>query len=72
VQDSGSLREMDDRFLLPHRNRRVTQVIEDYVLTLVLDGDVTVSIEGMASLSDGPPRPFGCSDPSPSTRNTPR
>lgn len=39
------LREMDDRYLLPYRDRLVTQVRVDYALTLVLEGDASVSVE---------------------------
>lgn len=52
-------REMDDRYLLPYRDRLVTQVRVDCALTLLLEGDASVLVEQPASLSVGFVRAVG-------------
>ena len=58
-----TLREEDDRYVLPYRNRRVNQIVVDHALTLVLDGHVTLTIESPAMLTQGAiTAPDGASD----------
>ena len=56
MENGRSLREMDDRFSLPYRHRRVTQIRVDHALTLLLEGHVSVAVEQRAPLSVGPIR----------------
>jgi len=51
VEEVRELAEREDRYLLPYRGRQVTAIVVDHALTLVLDGDATVRIEGGATLS---------------------
>ncbi|MEU8377730.1 DUF6188 family protein [Streptosporangium sp. NPDC048865] len=54
VTTPADLTELEDRWLLPYRGMRVIQVQVSHQLTLLLDGDVQVSIESTATLTRGP------------------
>jgi hypothetical protein len=50
-QDRG-LVELPDRWLLPYRGMKVTRVLVDYALTLLLKGQAEIVIESPATLAD--------------------
>ena len=57
-QDRG-LAELPDRWLLPHRGLKITQITVDYTLTFSLEGHATIVIESDATLADRPGRAPG-------------
>jgi hypothetical protein len=59
VQQDGGLAELSDRWLLPYRGLNVSQITVDYAVTFLLEGQVTIVIEGDATLADRPGRAPG-------------
>ncbi|MEV0144769.1 MULTISPECIES: DUF6188 family protein [unclassified Nonomuraea] len=54
--EATELVELEDRWLLPYRGMRVTQVQVSHQLTLLLDGEAQVDLETEAVLSEDSPR----------------
>src|SRR5215472_3950406 len=56
AQQDGGLTEIPDRWVLPYRGLKISQVRVDYALTFLLEGQASIVIEGDATLADRPGR----------------
>jgi hypothetical protein len=56
VQQEGGLAELPDRWVLPYRGLKISQITVDYALTFSLEGQATIVIESDATLADRPGR----------------
>jgi hypothetical protein len=54
VAGQGLIEELEDRWILPFRSKRVEQIRIDHRLGLLLDSDAEVTLEGPATLTQGP------------------
>jgi hypothetical protein len=58
-QQFRGLEELSDRWLLPCRGLKVSQIMVDYALTFSLEGRAAIVIENDATLADRPGRAPG-------------
>jgi uncharacterized protein DUF6188 len=56
AQQDGGLAEFPDRWVLPYRGLKISQIRVDYALTFLLDDQATIVIESDATLADRPGR----------------
>jgi hypothetical protein len=56
ARQDGDLSEFSDRWLLPYRGLKVSQITVDYALTFSLEGQATIVVENDATLADHPGR----------------
>ena len=58
-KQDGGLAELPDRWVLPYRGMKISQIRVDYALTFSLEGQAWIAIEGEAMLADHPGRAPG-------------
>ena len=56
AQQDGGLAELPDRWVLPYRGLKISQITVDYQLTFLLEGQASIVIESDATLADRPGR----------------
>jgi Family of unknown function (DUF6188) len=52
AQKDGGLTELPDRWVLPYRGLKISQITVDYALTFLLEGQASIAIESDATLAD--------------------